>query len=84
MANHPNRSRTPAFFNRVNTPGYTDAGLAALNRARNIIIEDHGLEMPGLPDAVREEIDAKIRDRLTNTHGRNLGVRMLLALWADS
>lgn len=71
------------FFTAANTPGYTDAGLRNLNRAREVIMEERGLDMD-LPSHVAAEIDQRMRDRLTNTHGHNLGVRMLLALWAES
>ena len=69
-------------YTHANTPGYTDAGLRALNRARDIIVREHGYDMACLPDHITAEIEACIRDRLTNTHGRNLSVRMLLALAA--
>lgn len=84
MVNHPNRSRSagPSFFNADNTPGYSGSGLRNLNRAREIIMEEHGLDMD-LPSQVTAEIDQRMRERLTNTTGRNLSVRMLLALWAE-
>lgn len=70
-------------FTRLNTEGYTDAGLRNLNRAFEIIVTEHGYDAPGLPDAVRAEVEARIRAGLTNTHRKNLPVRALLALWAD-
>ena len=84
MTNHPNRGRSagPAFFNADNTPGYSGDGSRNLNRAREIIMEERGLDMD-LPNHVIAEIDQRMRDRLTNTHGRNLSVRMLLALWQE-
>lgn len=71
-----------SFFNAENTPGYSEDGLRALNRARTIIIQEHGLAMD-LPSQVTAEIDQRLRARLTNTTGRNLSVRMLLALWGE-
>jgi hypothetical protein len=69
-------------YTQENTPGYSDDGLAALNRAHEIIVREHGYDMDGLPAAVSAEITQSLRDRLTNTHGKNLSVRMLLALTA--
>lgn len=80
MVNHPNRSTGPSFFNDETTPGYTSDGLRALNKARFIIIEEHGYDMDCLPETIVAEINQSIRDRLTNTHGKNLSVRMLLSL----
>lgn len=83
MTNHPNRGRStgPAFFNSDNTPGYSGDGLRNLNRAREIIIEEHGLDMPNLPQSVADEMDRKMRDRLTR-YGSDLPVRTLLQAWS--
>jgi hypothetical protein len=70
-------------FTSTNAPGYTDAGLRNLNRAYAIIVREHGFDMACLPDQISAEVDANLRDRLTNTHSRNLSVRKLLAVWAE-
>jgi hypothetical protein len=84
MTSHPNRSRAygAAFFNPKNTPGYSGNGLRNLNRAREIIIEEYGLDMGALPPSVVEEMDRKMRDRLTR-YGSDLPVRTLLLSWSQ-
>jgi hypothetical protein len=74
----------PISFTKENTPGYTDNGLANLARAATIIARDRGLDMPGLPQHVADEIENSIRSRLTGTDGRNLSVRALLAIYNEA
>jgi hypothetical protein len=75
------RHSGPSFFNASNTPGYSTAGLRSLNRAREIIMAEHGLDMEALPADVVIEIDQHVRDRLTR-YGADMPVRALLACWA--
>lgn len=69
-----------AFFTEADTQGYSAEGIHNLNRARDIILREHGLDSAAFPLDVREEIDRNMRDRLT-AFGSDLSVPALLRSW---